>query len=220
MPRRINRKRRKTGQLNKNWIKNVKKVVKPKAIYAKGVSGIDDLDINISKYLDLGTLGKMEQLNKGHKKLLKGQQERKFQNWEIFQDFNTRELNVKQLDILNEDWNTLYNNKEFINMVSQKPITDTTILNISRGTLHFSGIRGINKSFLLAKLSLDKVGQDKAYQAEYIINNVDIIKELKNTYNDPLMNFDVNLRLKKIIRDIIPKFVELTKKMLNNLTNI
>ena len=158
---------------------------------------IDHLDRHISKFLDLGTLGKMQQLSKQHKKTVKEEQKkRRFDNWQLLQNFNQRQLSRKDIAIFGKNYENLHKNKDFLNLINKKPITPITIKNLLNMT---SGINTVKlrteHSILVGKVSL--IYSKNLDRKPYVF-----IKANINKYTE----FIVNFRLDNKFLEYIPKF--------------
>lgn len=177
--------------------------VKSKNVYCKrhskrgGVkTDIGDLDKHISKFLDLGTLGKMQQLSKQHKKTIKKQQEkRRFDNWVLLQNFNTENMNSVDATIIGVNYGNIHKNKEFINLVLQQPISVLTIKNILKVQefIRNKDLK-VQNLFLIAKMTLEysKNNPHVAFISTNIEKYVSFIKEFRE--NDEYIEYIPKLK--------------------------
>lgn len=92
-------------------------------------TGIEDLDKHIGKYLTLQELSNVKQVSK-HQNIQQTEiDKRKFYGWQLLNDFNRRLIPSEDIQKVVQNNRNIFDNKEFLNIVMQKPVTSESIKN-------------------------------------------------------------------------------------------
>ena len=171
--------------------------------YTGGVkTNIKDLEQHISKFLDLETLETMGEISKQHNldtKNLLGK--RQFKDWQLLKKFNRIILTPKNIQKIIDSIDILIYNKEFLNMINQRPITTISLKNLMKI------IHKINKSYksILVIILFETV---YLYITKEPSSSKKLIKLFIEKGFELLKDDNYTIKFKNEIREIMKKMID------------